>query len=358
MMRLADSIRAEYCRYVLDFRFKAVTSRQAMVAKETYFIRLTDSASGRVGIGECALFRGLSAEDTPGYETKLQKLCKVINRGERLPKLSSSLSFGLETALRDLEGDGQGVIYPSDWLDGKYGIRINGLVWMGDEEEMAARISSKLADGFKCLKLKIGGIDFESELKLLNSIRRRFDSNTLELRLDANGAFTPQDALSKLERLSKNDIHSIEQPIRAGQWFAMADICRNSPIPVALDEELIGESDRVRRDTMLNIIKPSYIILKPSLCGGLDATDRWIKSARMHKIGWWLTSALESNVGLNAIAQLAASHNVKRPQGLGTGLLYHNNIPSPLSLRGERLYYDNGGGAWDFSALDFTAPDI
>lgn len=356
-MKLAENIHAEYCRYSLDFKFKAVTSRQAMDTKETYFIRLTEPGSRRVGIGECALFRGLSAEDTPDYEKKLQKLCKKINSGEKLPKLSSSLSFGLETALRDLKSGGRCRLYPSDWLDGKYGIRINGLVWMGDEAEMSARISSKLAEGFKCLKLKIGGIDFERELKLLDSIRSSFDSKTLELRLDANGAFAPKEALAKLEKLSKYDIHSIEQPIRAGQWFAMADICRNSPIPIALDEELIGESDRVRRDTMLNIIKPSYIILKPSLCGGLDATDRWIESAKAHKVGWWLTSALESNIGLNAIAQLATSHNVKRPQGLGTGMLYHNNIPSPLTLRGERLYYDSEG-AWDFSALDFSSPDM
>lgn len=354
-MRLADNVRAEYCRYSLDFKFKAVTSRQSMDTKETYFIRLTDRDTGLVGLGECALFRGLSAEDTPEYEHKLRKLCDIINRGEKLPKLSSSVSFGLETAIRDLNNGGKRILFPSGWLEGKYGIRTNGLVWMGSEEEMSARIASKLEEGFKCLKLKIGGIDFERELKLLESIRNRFDYKTLELRLDANGAFAPKDALAKLERLSKYCIHSIEQPIRAGQWFAMADICRKSPIPVALDEELIGESDKVRRDTMLNIIKPSYIILKPSLCGGLDATDQWIESAKEHKIGWWLTSALESNIGLNAIAQLAAKHNVKRPQGLGTGMLYHNNVPSPLLLRGERLYYDTDG-EWDVSCLDFSSP--
>lgn len=356
-MRLAENIRADYCRYVLDFKFKAVTSRQSMETKETYFIRLTDSVTGKTGIGECALFRGLSAEDSPEYERKLQKLCIAINKGEKLPKLSSSLSFGLETALHDLDNGGKQVIFPSDWLEGKHGIRTNGLIWMGSEAEMSERIARKLDEGFKCLKLKIGGIDFESELRLLDIIRRDFDSKTLELRLDANGAFDPKDALSKLDRLSKYCIHSIEQPIRAGQWFAMADICRRSPIPVALDEELIGESDKVRRDTMLNIIKPAYIILKPSLCGGLDATDRWIETAKEHHTGWWLTSALESNIGLNAIAQLAAKHNVKRPQGLGTGMLYHNNIPSPLVLRGERMYYDASQG-WDFSGIEFSSQGI
>lgn len=355
MKKLAGNIKAEYCRYVLDFRFKAVTSRQAMYEKETYFLRLTDMDTGKSGIGECALFRGLSSDDVPDYEERLRRLCMKINRGDILPKLSSSLMFGLETAVNDLKNGGKHVIYPSDWVDGNSGLQINGLVWMGSEDEMSARIAEKIDAGFKCLKLKIGGIDFDGELRLLEIIRNQFDSQTLELRLDANGAFTPGDALHKLERLSKYDIHSIEQPIRAGQWFAMADVCRNSPIPIALDEELIGESDEVRMDTILNIIRPSYIILKPSLCGGLEATERWIEAAQRHKTGWWITSALESNVGLNAIAQLAACHDVKLPQGLGTGQLYKNNIPSPLSLVGERLYYDKDG-SWDLSPIKFVNP--
>lgn len=353
-MKLADSIRADYCRYILDFKFTAITSRQSMSQKETWFLRLTDLQTGKTGFGECALFRGLSADDTPDYDARLRHLCECINRGEELPPQTSSISFGLETAVNDLYNGGKRIIWQSGWTDGKYGIRTNGLIWMGSQEEMSVRIAQKLDEGFKCLKLKIGGIDFEQELKLLEHIRSRFDATALELRLDANGSFSPKDALSKLERLSRYDIHSIEQPIRAGQWFAMASICRKSPIPIALDEELIGDSDDMRRESMFNIIQPSYIILKPSLCGGMKATERWIETAKAHKTGWWLTSALESNIGLNAIAQLAAKHNVKRPQGLGTGLLYHNNIPSPLILRGERLYYDTTSAAWNLEGIDFS----
>lgn len=357
-MKLADSVRAEYCRYVLDFKFTAITSRQAMSQKETWFLRLTDCQTGKTGIGECALFRGLSADDTPDYEDKLRQLCDCINRGEELPPLTSSISFGFETAVYDLANGGNRIIWPTGWTDGEYGIRTNGLIWMGSEEEMSSRIAQKLDEGFKCLKLKIGGIDFEQELRLLEYIRSRFDASALELRLDANGSFSPKDALAKLERLSRYDIHSIEQPIRAGQWFAMASICRQSPIPIALDEELIGDSDEARRESMFNIIRPAYIILKPSLCGGLKATERWIETAKAHKTGWWLTSALESNVGLNAIAQLAAKYNVKRPQGLGTGLLYHNNIPSPLTLRGEQLCYDTTSDAWNLDCIDFDRKGV
>lgn len=324
-----------------------------MTEKETYFLRLTDTDSGVTGIGECALFRGLGADDTPDYAARLAALCADINAGRPVDvSNSSSLTFGLETAMLDLANGGNGIIYDTPWSRGRSSITINGLVWMGSEEEMAARIAEKLAAGFRCVKLKIGGIDFDSELKLLEGIRSRFSPEELELRLDANGAFTPADAPAKLQELSRFGIHSIEQPIKPGQWFAMAALCAKSPIPIALDEELIGVSDTKRRHTMLSTIRPAYIILKPSLCGGLKATLDWIEEARQQHIGWWITSALESNVGLNAIAQLASTLHLRLPQGLGTGQIYTDNIPSPLHLDGDRLGY-NPSAAWDYSSLDF-----
>ncbi|MCM1337241.1 MAG: o-succinylbenzoate synthase [Candidatus Amulumruptor caecigallinarius] len=351
-MQLTPNIRAEWCRRDLHFGFTAVTSRASMTEKETYFLRLTDLDTGLAGIGECALFRGLGSDDTPDYADRLAALCADINAGREFSLSSSSIIFGLETAMLDLANGGRALIYDTPWSRGERAITINGLVWMGSEEEMQARIAEKLAAGFRCVKIKIGGIDFDRELSLLEGIRRRFSPDELELRLDANGAFTPAEAPAKLKALSRFGIHSIEQPIRAGQWFAMAALCARSPIPIALDEELIGISDAKRRHAMLATIRPAYIILKPSLCGGLQATREWIADARARRIGWWITSALESNVGLNAIAQLAATQHLRVPQGLGTGQIYTDNIPSPLHLSGDQLAYAPGT-PWDYSTLDF-----
>lgn len=351
-MKLPRNIRAEWCRRDLHFGFTAVTSRASMTEKETYFLRLTDVDTGLSGIGECALFRGLGSDDTPDYAHRLASLCADINHGREFESTASSMIFGLETAMLDLANGGRAVIYDTPWSHGKRAITINGLVWMGSEEEMAERIAEKIAVGFRCVKLKIGGIDFDRELSLLEGIRSRFTSAELELRLDANGAFTPAEAPAKLKALSRFGIHSIEQPIKAGQWFAMASLCARSPIPVALDEELIGISDAKRRHAMLATIRPAYIILKPSLCGGLQASLDWITEARAHRIGWWITSALESNVGLNAIAQLASTQHLRLPQGLGTGQIYTDNIPSPLHLDGDKLAY-SPASAWDYSSLDF-----
>lgn len=353
-MIVLSGLKAEYARLDLNFKFIARTSRGAMMAKETYFIRLTDS-SGVSGIGECPIFRGLSAEDSPDYQSRLAELCRCISLGNDIDfeNLSSSLRFGLESAYLDLQGGGNGNLFDTPWVHGEQSIAINGLVWMGTKSEMFNRIKSKLNDGFNCLKLKIGGIDFESELDLLRFIRSKFSPRELELRLDANGAFSPDEALVKLGKLSCFAIHSIEQPIKSGQWEEMARICAASPIPVALDEELIGISDASRRETLLSVIKPRYVILKPSLCGGLKATQEWIASAAAANVGWWLTSALESNVGLNAIAQLASTYPLIMPQGLGTGQLYYNNIPSPLRLKGDKISYDSVSGAWDYESLCF-----
>lgn len=337
-------IKGEYHRLRLDFTFEAVTSRQRMLHKDTYLVKVYDTDDPtNVGWGECALFKGLSVEDDAGYESRLARACAdpmawlAANEGSR----DSSIAFGLESAMANLTDMNR------LWHSGQVAIPINGLVWMGDKATMARRIAEKLGQGFRCLKLKIGGIDFDDEVALLSFIRSQFRATDLELRLDANGAFAPSNVLERLDRLSEFSIHSLEQPIRAGQWEEMARVCRLSPIPIALDEELIPLSEVPdARRRMLEIIRPQYIILKSALCGGFDAADSWIDMAREMNIGWWATSALESNIGLDAIAgwltrkvDFKDTENVM-PQGLGTGQLYANNIPSPLVLRGTHLCYD------------------
>lgn len=304
-----------------------------MLEKETYFLKIRDEENpGRFGLGECPVFRGLSAEDTPDYTERIVSFCNNFSP-DSIPPLSS-LIFGVESALADME------LRDSDNRTGRIAYRINGLIWMGDKKKMLRRIGEKLDSGFKCLKLKIGGIDFADELDLLRFIRTHFSPEVLELRLDANGAFTPENAPERLKRLSQYNIHSIEQPIKAGQLEAMRDIVAGSPIDVALDEELIGVSDAAQRSLILDTISPDYIILKPSLCGGFSGADRWIADAESRGIGWWATSALESNMGLTAIALWLRKYSPERPQGLGTGGLYINNVSSPLRLDGETLSLD------------------
>ena len=345
-------MKAEYKRYDLIFKQAAITSRNTLLKKETYFIKVWDEENPTLyGLGEASLFRGLSAEDCLDYESKLQEACENIN-AFNLSELKSwsSILFGLETAIADLKSGGKCLLYDTPFTRGEEGIRINGLIWMGNKEEMAERISQKLSQGFNCLKLKIGGIDFASELDLITSIRNRFPQDILELRLDANGAFSPDTAMQKLEQLSHFGIHSIEQPIKQGNYKAMADICNTSPIPIALDEELIGVVERDAKEEMLNAIKPQYIILKPSLAGGFASSDEWISLAEERGIGWWATSALESNIGLNAIAQWVSAKPKTMPQGLGTGQLYTNNISSPLFIEGEKLYHAQNQ-KWDLSLM-------
>lgn len=345
-------MRAEYKKYSLIFKEAAITSRNTLLAKDTYFIKVWDDENPtHFGVGEASLFRGLSAEDCPEYEEKLRKVCANINNID-LSQLKrwSSILFGIETALQDLKNEGRRMLYDSQFSRGEEGIRINGLIWMGNKEQMAERISQKLSQGFKCLKLKIGGIDFASEIELIKSIRNRFPKDILELRLDANGAFLPDETLSKLETLSQFDVHSIEQPIKQGNYNAMAEICKNSPIPIALDEELIGVVESVAKKELLDSIKPQYIILKPSLAGGFASSDEWIALAEERGIGWWATSALESNIGLNAIAQWLSAKKTIMPQGLGTGQLYINNINSPLYIGGDKLYLSPTAD-WDLTAI-------
>ncbi len=339
---------ATYQRYILDFKKPSGTSRGVMTQKETYFFILREK--GRTGIGECGLLRGLSHDDRPDYEEKLSWVC--ANFDSLSPEDLAdwpSIRFGLETALLSLKSRNPFELFPSAFTRGR-GIAINGLVWMGTKDDMRRQIHEKLQLGFSCVKLKIGAIDFLQELELLAHIRKDFDAQTIEIRVDANGAFSASEAPEKLRALSEFSVHSIEQPIRAGQPQAMKKLCEVSPIPIALDEELIGVTDRESQRELLQTIRPQYIILKPSLVGGFMASEQWIETAAEFGIGWWATSALESNIGLNAIAQWAFTRQNPMPQGLGTGALYTNNIESPLKVSDGQLFYDQNE-PWDVGVL-------
>lgn len=334
-------MKATYKKHKLIFKKPSGTSRGILHTKETWFLIVKDEE--KTGIGECGILRGLSIDDRPDYEEKLIWVCENIHLGEQAlyDELIEfpSIQIGVEAAFLSLKAKNSFELFASEFTKGKASIPINGLVWMGDKQFMSEQIREKIAAGFKCIKLKIGAIDFETEMGLLKAIRKEFSAGEIELRVDANGAFSTLEALEKLKRLSDFALHSIEQPIKAGQWEVMAQLCEKTPLPIALDEELIGVFDIEQKRKMLKMIKPKYIILKPSLIGGFRASDTWIELAENQNCGWWITSALESNVGLNAIAQYTFIKNSKLPQGLGTGSLYTNNIDSPLNVNDGQLKY-------------------
>lgn len=329
----------------LHFKQAAGTSRGIYTTRDLWLLTLTTpELPGRQGIGECAPLPDLSCDASAKYGETLARLCQMFEQTGRinfdLMRPYPSMLFGLETALRHFER-GTTALFDTPFAHGEEGIPINGLVWMGSFDEMSQRLEAKLEQGFHCIKLKIGAIDFDSELALIKSIRGRFSKETVELRVDANGGFSPAQAPRRLEQLARYDIHSIEQPIRQHQWSDMALLCRNTPLPIALDEELIGVNIAGMKETLLDTIRPQYIILKPSLHGGMAGTREWIGMARRRNIGSWITSALESNVGLNAVAQLAADiygPNIQMPQGLGTGQLFTDNIQMPIEIRGNKLW--------------------
>ncbi|HUH26768.1 MAG TPA: o-succinylbenzoate synthase [Gelidibacter sp.] len=341
---------ATYQKYVLNFKQASGTSRGILKTKDTWFIII--ESEGKKGIGECGMFRGLSIDDRPDFEKKLQWACQHIHFGlealvAELVEMPS-IQFGLEMAFLDLENKNAFELFPSKFTKGEDAIPINGLIWMGSEAYMRDQIKEKIEAGFTCIKLKIGAIDFHAELDLLKSIRTHFSPSDIELRVDANGAFSPDEALEKLKRLSDYHLHSIEQPIKQGQVEEMAKLCQTTPLAIALDEELIGVFDVADKHNLLQTIKPQYIILKPTLVGGFQGSNSWIEVAKTGKIGYWITSALESNIGLNAIAQWTYTLQSDRPQGLGTGGLYTNNFDSPLRVKNGTLQYKNKTD-WNFN---------
>ena len=347
-------MKATYHKYILQFKRPSGTSRGVMTEKETWFIVL--EKDGKKGIGECGILRGLSADDRPDYEAKLKWTCDNIHLGEN--KLWDaliefpSIQFGVEMAFQSLASETPFLLFPSDFTKGEKSIEINGLVWMGKESFMKQQIEEKLADGFRCVKLKIGAIDFDQELQLLRYIRQHFTSEQVEIRVDANGAFDVSLALDKLNQLAGFKLHSIEQPIQKNNTDSMAGLCKITPIPIALDEELIGVFSLEEKEALLQKINPQYIILKPSFVGGFRGTKEWILLAEKYNVGWWITSALESNIGLNAIAQWTFLQHNSMPQGLGTGALYTNNFDCPLQVSQGQLWYKKElGWTFDFDLL-------
>ena len=343
-------MKATYKKYILNFKNPSGTSRGVLRTKETWFLIL--EYQGKIGVGETGLFRGLSIDDVPNYEEKISWVCKNIHIG--LEKLLAkfitfpSIQFGIEQAFLSLESKNKFELFPSEFTKGNTCIPINGLVWMGDQQFMKTQIQEKLKSGFSCIKMKIGAIDFDAEVALLKAFRSEFSSNEIELRVDANGAFKPENALEKLEILSEMELHSIEQPIQQGQLEEMALLCEKTPLAIALDEELIGVFSRKEKRKLIETIKPQFIILKPSLVGGFSGSKEWMEIAESENIQWWITSALESNIGLNAIAQFTHTLKNELPQGLGTGSLFSNNFESPLEVKNGTLHYNNYRN-WNFN---------
>lgn len=342
---------ASYFKYELQFKKPARTSRGEMTSHEVYYIQLQQNS--RKAWGEAAPLKGLSIDDRPDFEAKLKGCCEFINQGLPIDALElvefPSLQFAFETAQLALQFDEPFKLFNNLFYQGK-SISINGLVWMNELSEMLDEAFTKAEQGFTCIKFKVGALDFDAECRMLEAFRKRYSSFKIDIRLDANGAFATHEAEEKLKELSRFEIHSIEQPIKQGQQDWMHELCRKNIIDIALDEELIGMRSKEEKRTVLNHIKPQYIILKPTLIGGLNRADEWINLAQQNNIGWWATSALESNIGLNAIAQWCAQYNLILPQGLGTGSLYSNNISSPLRVNNGFLNYTKGH-IWQLPSL-------
>jgi o-succinylbenzoate synthase len=337
-------MKATFKKHTFYFKNPSGTSRGVLTEKHSWFIELVDESNLSIkGLGECSIIPGLSPDfiGFESYEVKLKEVCESVDFYlSNLDLLVDfpSILFGLETALFDLKNGGKRIIFDNSFSRGERRIPINGLIWMGDQEFMLEQIEQKLADGYSCLKMKIGAIDFDSEIKIIEGIRKRFTSNEITLRVDANGAFSPAEAVAKLTILSEYDIHSIEQPIRQGQWNEMKDLCVKTTVPIALDEELIGVNKLEEKKILIQSILPQYIILKPSLHGGIRGSKEWIEIAESLSIPWWITSALESNIGLNVVAQFTGEYQNNLPQGLGTGSLYTNNVPSNLQIENGAIY--------------------
>ena len=338
---------ATYKKYKFLFKIPGGTSRGILHEKYSWFLILKNNS--KVGVGECSVINGLSVDDPSKIESKLDWICLNINT---VPSLLfkelidfPAIAFGLEMALKAVDSVKENVLFPSTFTNGKNSIPINGLVWMGDIDFMKSQVDLKLSEGYRCLKLKIGALDFDKEYSLLKSIRDKYSPSELEIRLDANGAYSYKESLRILNKLSELNIHSIEQPIKAGQIKQMSELCISSPIPIALDEELIGINSVEDKIKLIEEIKPQYIILKPSLIGGFKSSQEWI-NILPNSTKYWVTSALESNIGLSAISQWVFTLNCSLPQGLGTGSLFSNNFSSPLSIKNAKLHY-NKNNNWN-----------
>jgi len=342
---------ATYSIHDLQFKKPAKTSRNTLETKRLFLLKLQNS-EGMIGYGEISPFAGLSMDDRPDFVQKLNQCIDLINEGASYEDLDidtwPSIAFGYDTALRDLANGGKQQFFTGSFADGKSSIDINGLIWMASKEEMLSQVEEKIQQGYRCIKMKIGALDFDEECRMLEAIRKKYSAFQIELRVDANGAFPLSDALDMLRELNRFELHSIEQPIRQGNWEPMAELCAKSPLDIALDEELLDIDPAMDGSRMLKVIQPKYLIIKPGLLGAFGVSAEWIKQAEAKHTAWWITSALESNLGLAAIAQFTSQYKNPLPQGLGTGQLYTNNIPSPLQIQQGKLA-QNGSDEWNFN---------
>jgi o-succinylbenzoate synthase len=361
MTEVLKDLQFTYVSHLLHFRFEAGTSRGVLTEKKIFLIKASQKDDPQtIGWGEAAPLVKLSIDDVPDFEIQLEDLCRnlsgtsILNDESsildwvrnHIPSSLPSIRFAFEVALLDLLHKGNRMIFDTSFYHEKQNIPINGLIWMGSKDFMLEQIDKKLEEGYSCIKMKIGAIDFDQECELLGYIRSKFNASQITLRVDANGAFMQEDALLKINRLALYGLHSIEQPVRQGQIELMAELCRQTLLPIALDEELIGVDNYQEKKELLEKIKPQYIIIKPTLLGGIGASREWIQLAEDMDIAWWITSALESNIGLNAIAQFTSNYSVTIPQGLGTGQLYKNNFESPLTITNGHLEYKVEKSPW------------
>ena len=348
-------LKAQFKKYILKFKIPSGTSRGILTEKPSWFLKVFEDSSPDIfGIGECGPIKGLSRDPIYSFDEKMEELCEKINHHQNVDlKEFPSIQFGLEMALKDLENKGDRTLFQNTFTKNEKNIKINGLIWMGESDFMSKQIQKKLEEGFRCIKVKIGSLKFKDELNLLKQIRKNFKSTELELRVDANGAYSNSNISNVLLELAKLEIHSIEQPISVNQWDDMKNLCKSSPIPIALDEELIKPYTEKQKENLLQYIDPQYIVLKPSMLGGFKETEEWIDLAKKNNVGWWITSALESNVGLNAIAQFCGNFENKLPQGLGTGGLYLNNFDSPLEITNQYLSLSKNK-KWNLNPLIFN----
>jgi o-succinylbenzoate synthase len=347
-----DEVRYRWIKHRLNFKLPSGTSRGVLKTKDSWFLIAENEDWKYPALGEVSIIEGLSPDVVNDIEPMLDQLCDALAQNRKVDTINyPAINFARESMELDIRSNGAKIFENNPFTTGEDQILINGLIWMGKADYMLAQVKQKVLDGFRCLKLKIGAIDFEEEIEILSWIRKEFNEDELEIRVDANGAFTPETAMDKLNRLAEFQIHSIEQPIAPKQWSELATLCERTPINIALDEELIGIKDQVEKQRCLDAIKPHYIILKPSLVGGFQSADEWTALAEERSIGWWITSALESNVGLNAIAQYAYSKKVQMPQGLGTGGLFTNNIDSPLYIHRQFLKM-NPDHIWNLKPLN------
>ena len=337
-------LKAEYRKHILNFNFPAGTSRGVLQNKPSWIIRVSDKNCEISGFGEVSIIPGLSIDDPDKIEDEIKKYCLLINKSEALypiiPDSFPAVRFGFETAIADFIKGGKGLLFRSPFTNGEQSIKINGLIWMNDFDSMVEQIDEKISSGFSCIKLKIGAIDFDKEIEILRYLRERYSALNITIRVDANGAFSPDEALEKIKAISQYNIHSIEQPIKQGLISEMEKICRKAKVPVALDEELIGISRYENKERIISAIRPQYIILKPSLLGGFHSSEEWISIADKYKTQWWVTSALEGSIGLNAISQWTFTLNSEMYQGLGTGKLFSNNFTSSLLIKNGTLLFD------------------